>query len=137
MNDFPTIVVDVVGVGAGVFDRLAELGLPVAASDGGEAPFDKERFVNARADDYWNLRELFENGEIDIDELDDKPVQLGSIKRTVDTRIKIESKEDIRKRGMPAPDRADTVAMAFSRGGSAAPMNGMSRRRRHHGGSDD
>jgi hypothetical protein len=82
VNDFPTIVVDVVGVGAGVFDRLAELGLPVAASDGGEAPFDKERFVNARADDYWNLRELFENGEIDIDELDDKPVQLGSIKRT-------------------------------------------------------
>jgi hypothetical protein len=50
---------------------LAELGLPVSGYNGGEAPFDRERVVNARAEDYWTLRELFENGEIDIDELDD------------------------------------------------------------------
>ena len=31
--------------------------------------------------------------------------------------IKIESKEDMRKRGMSSPDRADTVAQAFSRRG--------------------
>jgi len=131
LNDFPTIIVDVVGVGAGVFDRLVELGLPVAAYNGGEAPYErrpttKERFVNARAEDYWNLRELFENGEIDIDELDDKlAAQLGSIKWTVDSRgrIKIESKEDMRKRGMPSPDCADAVAQAFTRRGSAAPIN--------------
>ena len=51
--------------------------------------------------------------------------QLGSIKWTVDSRgrIKIESKEDMRKRGMPSPDRADTVAQAFSRRGSAGPLN--------------
>jgi hypothetical protein len=108
----------VVGVGAGVYDRLIELGLPVTPYNGGEAPFDNERFVNARAEDYWNLRELFENGEIDIDELDDKlAAQLGSIKWGVDSRgrIRIESKDDMRKRGMPSPDRADTGAMAFSR----------------------
>jgi hypothetical protein len=29
LMDFPTHVVDVVGVGAGVYDRLAELGVPV------------------------------------------------------------------------------------------------------------
>ena len=60
LNDFPMIIVDVIGVGAGVFDRQAELGLPVAAYNGGEAPFDKERFVNARAEDCWSLREIFE-----------------------------------------------------------------------------
>jgi phage terminase large subunit len=125
LNDFPTIIVDVVGVGAGVFDRLAELGLPVAAYNGREAPFDKERFVNARAEDYWTLRELFENNEIDIDELDDKfAAQLGSIKWTVDSRGRIKiSKEDMRNRGMPSPDRADAVAQAFSRRGSAAPID--------------
>jgi len=32
----------------------------------------KERFVNARAEDYWSLRERFEQGEIDIDPEDDK-----------------------------------------------------------------
>jgi hypothetical protein len=50
---------------------------------GGEAPFDKERFVNAQSEDYWNLGELFENAEVDIDPLDDKlAAQLGSIKWT-------------------------------------------------------
>ena len=72
---------DVPGVGGGVVDRLAELDLPVVPYNGGEAPIDKERFVNARAEDYSTLRELFEQGEIDIDPDDDKlAAQLGSIK---------------------------------------------------------
>jgi hypothetical protein len=50
-----------------VVDRLAELDLPVTPYNGGEAPIDKEWFVNARAEDYWTLRERFEQGEIDID----------------------------------------------------------------------
>jgi hypothetical protein len=40
-----------------VVDRLAELELPVTPYNGGEAPIDKDRFVNARAEDYWILRE--------------------------------------------------------------------------------
>ena len=116
-NDWVTAVIDVPGVGGGVVDRLIELGLPITPYNGGEAPIDKERFVNARAEDFWTLRELFEAGEIDIDpDYDKLAAQLGSIKWTVDSRrrIKIESKDDMRKRGMPSPDRADTVAMAFS-----------------------
>jgi hypothetical protein len=90
--------------------------------DAEEGAFRSRRTTAAKhrttTSDYWNLREIFENGEIDIDELDDKlAAQLGSIKWGVDSRgrIKIESKDDMRKRGMPSPDRADTVAMAFSR----------------------
>jgi hypothetical protein len=116
-NDWVTAVIDVPGVGGGVVDRLIELDLPVTPYNGGEAPIDKERFVNARAEDYWSLRERFEQGEIDIDPDHDKlAAQLGSFKWTVDSRgrIKIESKDDMRKRGLPSPDRADTVAMAFS-----------------------
>jgi hypothetical protein len=106
LNDFPTHVVDVVGVGAGVYDRLVELGIPVVPYNGGEAPFDKERFVNARAEDYWSLREIFEAGEIDIDELDDVlAAQLGSIKWTVDSRgrIKIESRTTCASAGCRRP----------------------------------
>jgi hypothetical protein len=43
-----------------VVDRLAELELPVVSYNGDEAPIDKERFVNARAEDYWTFRERFE-----------------------------------------------------------------------------
>jgi hypothetical protein len=45
-----------------VYDRLVELGLPVTAYNGGEAPYETERLVNARAEDYCNLREIFGAG---------------------------------------------------------------------------
>ena len=109
----------------GVVD-LAEFDLPVVPYNGGEAPIDKERFVNARAEDYWTLRERFEQGEIDIDPDDDKlAAQLGSIKWGIDSRgrVKIESKDDMRKRGLPSPDRADAMAIAFAASANAAPMN--------------
>ena len=62
----------VVGVDAGIYDRARRaLGVPATPYNGGEAPFDKERFANARAEDYWNVRGIFETGEIDIDELGD------------------------------------------------------------------
>src|SRR5215217_67839 len=49
----------------------------------------------------------------------------GSIKWGIDSRgrIKIESKDDMRKRGMPSPDRADAMAIAFAGRANAAPMN--------------
>ncbi len=128
-NDWVTAVIDLPGVGGGVVDRLIELGLPVTPYNGGEAPIDKERFVNARAEDYWTLRELFEAGDIDLDPDDDKlAAQLGSIKWGIDSRgrIKIESKDDMRKRGMPSPDRADTVAMAFSGRSQGRPVDAES-----------
>jgi hypothetical protein len=58
-NDWVRAVADVPGVGGGVVDRLAELELPVVPYNGGEAPIDRERFVNARAED-WTLQERFE-----------------------------------------------------------------------------
>ena len=38
-------------------------------------------------------------------------------------RIKIESKDYMRKRGLPSPDRADAMATAFAGRANAAPMN--------------
>ena len=82
--------------------------------------------MNARAEDYWTLRERFEQGEVDIDADDNKlAAQLGSIKWGIDLRgrIKIESKDDVRKRGLPSPDRADAMATAFAGRANPAPMN--------------
>jgi hypothetical protein len=63
---------DLPGVGGGVVGRLTELQSPVTPCNGCEATIDKERFVNDRAEDYWTLRERFEQGEIEIDPDDDK-----------------------------------------------------------------
>ena len=101
----------------GVVDRLAYLERPVTPYNRGEAPILKERFVNARAEESWTLRERFEQGEMVIDPDDDKlAAQLGSTNWGIDSRgrIKIESKDDMRKRGLPSPDRADACAIAFA-----------------------
>jgi hypothetical protein len=118
------MVVDTIGVGSGVFDRLRELGLPVVPFDAGGRPVAPEqpgepRFANRRAEVWWSVRLAFEAGEVDLDPDDeDLAAQLGSIRWWVDSRsrIHIESKDDWRKRmgsGTSSPDRADAVMMTF------------------------
>ena len=77
---------------------------------------DKERFVDARAEAYWNLRDLMEATKINIDPFDDRLAgQLGAIKWKLDSkgRVRIGSKEEMRKRGVPSQDRADGVMMVL------------------------
>ena len=109
--------VDGVGVGGGVVDILTEMGADVHDLQAGSAASDTERFINARAEWYWGLRERFEQGDIDIDPLDDElAAQLGAIRFEYTSRgqIKIESKDDMAKRGMPSPDRADALMLAYA-----------------------
>jgi hypothetical protein len=110
-------VVDVVGVGGGVVDNLRAWDLNVIPFDSSESPNDPQRFRNRRAECYWNLRTQFEEGKIDIDPHDEElHAQLGSIKWYVDRwgKINIESKQDMKRRGLPSPDRADALVMACS-----------------------
>jgi hypothetical protein len=108
--------VDVVGLGVGVADRLKEQRYPVQEMNAGEAAQDKERFVNKRAEWYWALRERFQVGDIAIPPDDELASQLASLKYKFDSRgrIQIESKEDMRKRGLPSPDKADALMLAFA-----------------------
>jgi len=113
----PTANVDGVGVGGGVVDLLREHGAPVEDMQAGGGARETERFLNARAEWYWALRERFESGDIDIDPDDDQlAAELGAIRFEYDSRgrIKIESKDDMAARGMHSPDRADALMLAFS-----------------------
>jgi hypothetical protein len=107
--------IDAVGIGAGVFDRLKEQGKPAVEMQSGQAPQDKERFLNARAEWFWGLRERFESGDIDIDD-EDLAAQLANIKYKFTSRgqIQIESKDDMKKRGLHSPDKADALMLAFA-----------------------
>ena len=109
--------IDTIGVGGGTFDRLKEQGFPVVpfvASERPTTPHAQRRFVNRRAEQWWVFRQGLEQGLYDLppDGEDDEMVsQLLSIKYRIrsDGRILIESKEDMEKRGLPSPDRADAV----------------------------
>lgn len=118
------IAVDKIGVGSGVWSRLREQGYDARGFDAAGRPSTKlaqREFVNRRAEAWWTVRELFREGLVDLDPDDDRlAAQLGSIKYHVrsDGRILIESKDDMRERGMPSPDRADAVMMALAGCGS-------------------
>lgn len=108
------IRVDGVGVGGGVVDQLLEFGHDVIDMQAGSGAVDSEHYANARAEWFWGLRERFEAGDIDLDpDDDDLAAQLGSIKYKFTARgqVLIESKDDMKKRGLPSPDRADALML--------------------------
>jgi hypothetical protein len=108
--------IDGVGVGAGVLDRLVELNLPAFDMQSGAGANEPEKYKNARAEWWWGLRTRFEEGDIDIENDEILVSQLANIKYKVTSRgqILIESKEDMKKRGLPSPDRADTLMLVFA-----------------------
>lgn len=108
------VYVDRIGIGAGITNRGQELGLPFVGINVGEAAPNPEKFLNLRAENWWNVRQLFEEGRIDIDPRDQKLAkELSSIrfKRTSNGKIQIESKEEARKRKVPSPNRADSLML--------------------------
>lgn len=111
-----TAVVDGIGVGSGVVDLLTEADMPVQDFIGGATAADTEKYANARAEGYWQLREMFVNYELDLDPDDEQlAAELGSLKWTTDSkgRIVVERKEDYKKRmHASSPDRADAAMYA-------------------------
>jgi hypothetical protein len=111
----PPMVIDVVGLGSGVYDRLKEQNYNVVPFASSERAFQPAKYTNRRSEVYWTFRELCESGSIDLDPEDEQLLsEMGSIKWGLDSsgRIYIESKDDMKKRGMPSPDHADSAVMS-------------------------
>ena len=109
--------IDIVGVGAGVFDPLKAEGYSVKAVNVGEAALDKELYVNKRAEYFNLLAKRFSKGEIDIPDHPKLASQLAGLKYSyVGTKLKMQSKEEMRKAGGKSPDYADALMLAFSGG---------------------
>ena len=88
---------------------------PPKVRDFGGGAEDKQRFVNARAAMYWTLLELMEAGEVSIPDVELLTADLSAQRYefTQDGRIKLESKDETRKRAGHSPDRSDAVALAL------------------------
>jgi phage terminase large subunit len=120
-----TIVVDAVGVGGGVADQLQQAiredaslwALTVVEFESSARSTEPDRFHSARDEAYWLLRERYRTQTITHAQ-DWSPLtgQLTGIRYGTDTkgRIQVESKKEMLKRGVPSPDWADAVAMAFT-----------------------
>jgi phage terminase large subunit len=108
--------VDVIGVGHNFVPRLEALGYPCNEVNVGAATQFPDQFANLKAQLYWKLRELFQDGA--IHGLNDELAisQLASIKWKANLRglTQIESKDNMAKRGIRSPDRAEAIMLAFA-----------------------
>ncbi len=124
------IQVDVNGIGAGVFDRLRELGLPVVPFLAQEGTDESDssgelQFVNKRSHAWWCLREKLAPHHGYNVVLPNDPELLEELFKPRYShmegsgRIKVQAKEDIKKELKRSPDKADAVVMAFYEGSSS------------------
>jgi hypothetical protein len=110
------IFVDVIGLGAGVNDRLKELGYPVTSVNVAERASDDEAYSRVRDELWGNVRDSLLEG-LDLPDDEELLGQLSAPKYKFDSsgRIVIEKKEDMKKRGVDSPDRADALGLTFAR----------------------
>ena len=117
------VFVDVVGIGAGVVDRLRQLGHRVIGINSGAKPSKPERFINLKAEMWQKMREWLDEGGIIPDRLDLKNDLLApTYEFDHSGRLKIESKDDLKSRGLPSTDLADALALTFAQPVAAADV---------------
>ncbi len=114
------IVVDGVGLGAGVVDNLRAQNFKVREFISGAKPKAMGRtaftFRNLRSQGYWRLRELFKDDLIQIPDHQRLREDIAAHRYKVDgdKMITVLSKDDIKKRLNFSPDYGDALMMGIS-----------------------
>lgn len=111
------VFIDVGGLGAGVVDRLRELGYSKCRGiNFGEKPLDKGKYINKRAEMWGTLRDWLSSPPVEIPDDDSLESDLCALKYTYDSlgRLQIESKAIAKSRGIKSPDDGDALALTFA-----------------------
>lgn len=118
-----TAVVDVIGIGAGVVDRLREQKCPVEGFNASEGTGRRDRsnelgFSNVRSAAWWNVREMLDPAmELDV-ALPPDDVLTGDLTAVhwqvrSGGKIQVEAKAEVKKRIGRSTDDGDAVIMAL------------------------
>lgn len=119
-NPFDVIAVDVIGIGAGIVDRLKELqrqgdlpaSIQIIGVNVAEKPFNDGEYVN-RTSELWDLcKDWLKLASVEPQFKED----LCGRKYGFDSRgrLLLEKKEDMKERGLSSPDRGDSLVLTFA-----------------------
>lgn len=112
------VCIDIGGLGAGVFDRLKELGHGdiICAVNAGSTPLNQDRYINKRAEMWGLMKAWLVDQPAQIPDIDSMHADLCNIRYRFDskTRLVLERKEDMKKRGVRSPDEAEALALTFA-----------------------
>ncbi len=108
------VFVDGGGVGGGVVDRLRQMGHDVIEVQFGAKASDERKYANKRSEMWGVMKNWLDSGCVESDEnlvTDLTGVEYGF---TAKDQILLESKEDMKRRGLASPDDGDALALTFA-----------------------
>lgn len=110
------INVDVIGIGAGVVDRCRELDLPVRGVNVSESPAIGEHYNKLRDELWFKAKDWLEDRDSKLLKDEQLIGELTAPKYafTSNGKIKVEGKDEMKKRGMNSPDIADAWVLTFA-----------------------
>lgn len=108
------VFVDGGGVGGGVVDRLKQLGYRVIEVQSGEKANAADKYLNKRVEMWAAMRDWLKTGCIKDDKGLIEDLIGPEYMITPKGQVKLEAKQDMKKRGLPSPDDADALALTFA-----------------------
>jgi hypothetical protein len=110
------VFVDVIGLGAGVADRLMELGLPVTGVNVAEEASIDDKYARLRDELWFRGRRWLERKDCKLfdDETLIAELTLPRYAFTSNGKLKVESKDDLKKRYPQSPDVAEAFLMTMA-----------------------
>jgi hypothetical protein len=118
-NEAPTkVFIDIGGLGAGIYDRLVELGYDhiVVAVNSGSTPLDQKLYLNKRSEMWGTFKQWLEDEPCQIPDSDELHADICSTRYKFDslTRLVMEPKADMKKRGIRSSDCADAACLTLA-----------------------
>jgi phage terminase large subunit len=113
------VIIEELGMGVGVIETLEDMGYSdqvwgvntgASASEGG-----KELYMNLRNEMWGELREWLE-GNVELPNMPELLDELTVIKRkpNANGKLRLETKDEMRRRGVRSPDIGDALALTFA-----------------------
>lgn len=110
------IAVDTIGVGAGVYDKLKRKWPDRVVAVVSSEKVEDGKFYNLRAKMWWEAREWLKDGPVSLPKDLKLKTQMTAPRYSYrDSRLLIESKDEMLKRQVQSPDDADAVVMTFAK----------------------
>lgn len=116
----PKIIVNIddTGVGGGVTDRLRELmgrneKVSINGINNGSRAFHEAKYVNLGTELWFNMKDNIREWDIPDDEELIAQLTTRRYKINSNGKLMLESKDDMKKRGLDSPDKADSLSLAF------------------------
>lgn len=109
------VCIDEGGLGAGIVDRLKEQKYrQVRGVNFGWKAKNRRAYANKRAEIWGDMKEWLSSGSLENDKRVKADLTGPKRKPTSDGSIQLESKKDMKARGLPSPDDGDALALTFA-----------------------